>query len=56
MTSTRDLSDDQATEVIEFLTTVSTADIVRQLASVSRTGTGEIPAEGPSENTGATNP
>jgi phage recombination protein Bet len=56
VTSTGDLSDDQATEVIEFLTTVSTADIVRQLASVSRTGTGEIPAEGPRENTGGTNP
>jgi hypothetical protein len=54
VTSTGDLSDDQATEVIRFLTTALTADIVGQLDSVSQDSSREIPAPGLGENTGGT--
>ena len=56
VTSTGDLSDDQAAEVIGFLTTALTADIVGQLASISKDVSQEIPAPAPCENTGGNNP
>jgi hypothetical protein len=43
VTSTGDLSDDQAAEVIRFLTAALTADFVRQLDSISQDGFGAGP-------------